>query len=107
MSLQREKDCGAGREKLGAGFAMGDPLISLCVAHTLRLENRSLEIDMQTEGKKLPDGYPGMREQQRGWAEVEGKGCMKPLCMRSVFKLPTGMQNPKSRKTNNCIGAFS
>lgn len=104
MSLQREKDCGAGREKLGAGFAMGDPLTSLWVAHTLRLENRSPEIDMQTEGKKLPDSYPGMREQQRGWAEVEGKGCMKP---RSVFRLPTGMQNPKSRKTNSCIGAFS
>lgn len=58
MSLQWEKECGAGREELGADFAVGDPLISLCDAHTLRLGGRTPGIHMQTEGEKLPDGCP-------------------------------------------------
>lgn len=96
VSLQREKERDTGREELGAGFAMGEPLIPLCVAHTPRLEYRTPGIHMQAEGGKLPDSCPGMWEQQRGWAEDGEKACVKP---RSVFRLQTGMQDPNSRKT--------
>lgn len=64
VRLQKEKESGTGRAGLDAGFVMGDPWMSLCVAP--ELENGTIGIHIQEKGKKLPDSCPVMWELQRG-----------------------------------------
>jgi len=52
------KECRAGGEDLGTVLAVRDLQIPLCIACTVRLEDRTPGIEMQAENKKLPNSCP-------------------------------------------------